>query len=224
MKILGIVCSPRKRGNTEIMMNQALVGARSCGADTELWTTAGKHLQCCDGCTTCYKKGAICHIKDDMQELFPKACEADGIIFGSPIYMDTITAQAKLVLDRFYSLYNQQALAGKVAGLLSVAGWGGHEVMREQFLLSILYHHMIPADFTGGVATDKGDIRKDEYAMKSSEILGKAVATLAKELTERQFHWPEQYKRAVYRICIEDLGISPFPRPSRVYGKLNPAE
>ena len=72
MKVLGIACSPRKGGNTEIMMKEALAGARSYGAETELWTTAGKDLKPCDGCETCVKRHGECHIEDDMQELYPQ--------------------------------------------------------------------------------------------------------------------------------------------------------
>ena len=69
MRVLGIVCSPRKGGNTEIMMEEALAGARSSGAQTELWIIAGKDVNPCDACLACGKTNGKCHVADDMQGL-----------------------------------------------------------------------------------------------------------------------------------------------------------
>lgn len=207
MKVLGIVCSPRKGGNTEIMMNEALAGARSYGAETELWTTAGKELKPCDGCETCRKRDGKCHIEDDMQELFLKVLAADGIIFGSPSYFGSVTAQAKMVIDRLYSLYNMYVLPNKVAGVISVATSRGHEGVWHQFSSFINHCHMFPADYAFGFAGDKGDVRKDRYAMKSSEELGKQIVSLIKQ----QFHWPEEYRKPLYRVCQDSYGIDGYP-------------
>ena len=207
MKVLGIVCSPRKGGNTEIMMEVALAGARSCGAETELWTTAGKDIKPCDGCDTCCKKGGECHIKDDMQELYPKILEADGLIFGSPAYFMSATAQAKIVIDRLYSIYNQYVLSNKVAGVISVASARGQEGVWLQFSKLIAFCHMFPADYAFGFAREKGEIRKDAYAMKSSEEIGKQIVSLIKQ----QLRWPEEYRRPIYRICRETYGIDSYP-------------
>ena len=212
MKVLGIVCSPRKGGNTEIMMDTALAGARSYGAETELWTVAGKDLKPCDGCGACIKRDGRCHIKDDMQELYPKVIASDGIIFGSPAYFWSVTAQAKIVIDRLYSLYKMTALGkavlpGKVAGVISVATAWGHGSVCSQFNAFFQHSHMLFADWAFGYAFTKGTVKKDKYAMKSSEELGKAVASLIKQ----QFHWPEEYKRPLYTICKDTYGIDNWP-------------
>jgi len=209
MKVLGIVCSPRKGGNTEIMMEVALAGARSYEAETELWTTAGKDLKPCDGCDACRspKTAGKCHIKDDMQELYPKVLDADGIIFGSPAYFMSATAQSKIVIDRMYSIYNQYLLANKVAGVISVANSRGHEGVWLLFSNLIELSHMLPADYAVGFAATKGEIRKDDFGMKSAEELGKQVAALIKQ----QFRWPEEYRRPIYRVCREIYGIDSYP-------------
>jgi multimeric flavodoxin WrbA len=103
MKILGVSCSPRKKGSTVVMLEKALAGAKADGAEVELYSIAGKNIQPCDGCWGCIKTGK-CHIKDDMQELYEKLVTADGIIFGTPIYFWGMTAQAKAVMDRTISL------------------------------------------------------------------------------------------------------------------------
>ena len=85
MKILAVSCSPRKNGNTMAMLEKALEAARGDGAEVELYSVADKDIRPCDGCWYCRDKNQ-CHIKDDMQELYDKLVEADGIIFGTPIY------------------------------------------------------------------------------------------------------------------------------------------
>lgn len=207
MKVLGIVCSPRKGGNTEIMMDTALAGARSYGAETELWTVAGKDLKFCDACSTCLKKGGECHIKDDMQELYPKILAAEGIIFGSPSYFCSVTAQAKTVIDRLYCLYYTDLLVNKVAGVISVAGSRGHEGVTLQFDNFIEVAHMFSADYAAGYASVKGEVRKDDYAMKSAEELGKQIVTLIKQ----QLRWPQEYKKPLYRFIKDKYGIESYP-------------
>lgn len=66
---------------------------------------------------------------------------------------------------------------------------------------------MLPADDTTGFAREKGQIRKDAYAMKSAEELGKQVVSLIKQ----QFHWPEEYRKPVFRVCREKYGIESYP-------------
>lgn len=203
MKVLGIVCSPRKGGNTEIMMNKALGSARDYGAEVELWTTAGKNLKPCDGCESCVKRDGKCHIEDDMQELYPKIIGADGIIFGSPSYFDSVTAQAKIVIDRLYGFYWQCMLCDKVAGVISAAQGTGHDGIWSQFMSFIKYCHMLPADRAYGFALDKGAIKEDKFAMKLAEELGKQVVSLIKQ----RFHWPEEYRMPLYRICRETYNL-----------------
>ena len=67
MKVLGIVCSPRRRGNTEILVDEALASAKDSGAEVELVTVSGKNIAPCDGCESCIITGK-CRIEDDMQE------------------------------------------------------------------------------------------------------------------------------------------------------------
>jgi multimeric flavodoxin WrbA len=66
MKVIGVCCSPRKRGNTETMLREALAIAQGAGADVEFLTVAGKDIKHCDACETC-RKTDRCHIEDDME-------------------------------------------------------------------------------------------------------------------------------------------------------------
>ena len=66
---MGIVCSPRKEGNTEILIKEALKGTEEPEAETELIRIADLKISPCDGCESCHKEGE-CRIKDDMQEIY----------------------------------------------------------------------------------------------------------------------------------------------------------
>lgn len=125
MKVLGIVCSPRKGGNTEILLKEALKSAAALGAETELLPLYDKKMEPCTGCYSCLKTGE-CYIDDDIQDMYPKLIEADGIIWGSPVYFFGVTSQAKMLIDRLYPLQANGKLANKVGGVISVASSIGH--------------------------------------------------------------------------------------------------
>ena len=96
MKVMGIVGSPRKGGNTEIMVEEVLEATRQAGAETDIFLIVGKTINGCDACGSCARTGR-CKIKDDMQLLYKKMEWADAIVFGSPVYFNYVTAQAKAI-------------------------------------------------------------------------------------------------------------------------------
>jgi multimeric flavodoxin WrbA len=181
MKVLGINCSPRKEGNTEILVREALEGARETGAQTELLSISEMKIAPCDGCTTC-QQTRECRIKDDMQKVCQKLLAVDGIILGSPVYFWSVSAQAKIFMDRTYILrYPYHRLENKVGASIAVAGRRGCmnaiSVMNDFFL----GHDMLVRGLgIAGYGTEKGEVRKDEHAMKSARSLGKQVARIIK--------------------------------------------
>jgi len=187
LKILGIVCSPRSGGNTEILVRKALESAEKEGAEVEAWSVAGKDLKPCDHCLSCIKTGQ-CHIKDDMQALYPKMIEADGIILGSPVYFWSITAQAKTVIDRTYALRRPtNRLEGKVGGAIAVAGRRGQVEALTVMNNFFLGQGMIPAGLgVDGRGSEKGDIEKDERAMTGAAGLGRRIVQLIRQNMPRK--------------------------------------
>jgi multimeric flavodoxin WrbA len=101
MKILGIVGSKRKKGNTSVLVNRALEKAKEAGAETELIFLGDYAIKGCSGCEGC-KKTRRCVIDDDMQKLYPLLLEADGVILGSPTYYYNVSSDVKAFLDRCY--------------------------------------------------------------------------------------------------------------------------
>lgn len=100
MKVLGISGSPRKNGNTEMALDAALEGARSGGAVCEKILLNGLNFKPCQECGLCDKDG-ICKIADDMQIIYEKIDEADVIIVASPVFFGSVSAQLKMMIDRF---------------------------------------------------------------------------------------------------------------------------
>lgn len=198
-KVLGISCSPRRGGNTEILIHEALKGAKEEGADIEFLSLIGKNIKPCDECRTCETKG-VCYIKDDMQEIYGKLLNADGIILGSPIFFWSLCGQAKVFLDRTYALsFPRLQLANKVGAGIAVAGRGG--LMNGLMTLQqyFLNNHMLPAEVVPGLAREKGEIRKDERAMGTAYEMGREVVQLIKT----GFKFPAEFDVPIYRHLTE---------------------
>jgi len=104
VKILGIMGAPTK-ANTEIALEECIRGAEEVsGVETEIWSVVGKKLNPCQGDYLCYTKGTwekpCGRWDDDINKLFPKVYEADGIIWATPVYNLNVSAQLKIVMDR----------------------------------------------------------------------------------------------------------------------------
>ena len=189
MKILGISCSPRKQGNTELLLGEALQGAQGEGAEVELYSVSGKTIEQCDGCGTCWETGE-CHIKDDMQELYKKLLEADGIIFGTPVYFYAMAAQTKTVIDRTMALNRpERSLANKVGGVVVVAGSLGLIDAVKDLYFYIVAHRMLPANYVAAYGGAKGDVKKLEKGMKAARDLGRQMV----QLVAKKFEYPAEF-------------------------------
>ncbi|MHB8895426.1 MAG: flavodoxin family protein [Candidatus Geothermincolia bacterium] len=120
-RVLGLSCSPRKKGNTDLMCDSALEGAEGAGASVEKVHVATLDIHPCRECNACFKDGR-CVQKDDMQELYPKLLSYEGIVLASPIFSMNLAAQAKILIDRLQCIWarkyvlKEQAVADDVRG------------------------------------------------------------------------------------------------------------
>lgn len=101
MKVLGIVGSRRKKGNTAYLMQQTLNEIKGEEVETELIFLADYNIRGCIGCEGC-KDTYKCVIKDDMQKIYPLIINSDALILGSPTYFYNITAEMKAFIERLY--------------------------------------------------------------------------------------------------------------------------
>jgi len=180
--ILILKGSPRKNGNSSILADQVAAGATAAGAAVESFDLHGMDIRPCDGCDFCQGSGE-CAINDDMQLLYPKLLEADGIVIASPIYWCTVSAQTKLCIDRWYALEGAKssALAGKEIGIVLSYGdsdpftSGAINAMRT--LQDIFrYEKAEIAGMVYGSATQPGEIQAQPELMERARALGERLA------------------------------------------------
>ncbi len=183
MKVIGIVCSPRKGGNTEILVKEALAGAKESGAETELLRISEMRIAPCDSCMTCHETGE-CRIKDDMQKIYNKILCADGIILASPVYFWSVSGQAKTLMDRTYALrYPNHKLKNKVGGAIVATGRRGSVNALSVINNFFLGHDMLVTGLgISGYGTKKGEVKQDKRAMQGARALGKQVVQLIKTI------------------------------------------
>ena len=200
MKLLGIVCSPRTNGNTEVLVKEALDTARNLGAETEMIKVSDLNITPCDGCESCDITGE-CKIEDDMQDIYTKLLHSDGIIFGSPVYFWGVTAQAKAIIDRTFVFRRDRRLRNKVAGAVVVARDSGASATFGALSDFFNLHRMIPArsigprtveelaqEWGGGViayADKPGEVKKDEQAIAKAQSLGKAIVETLQAINKK---------------------------------------
>ena len=184
MKILGILGSPRIGGNSDILLDQALAGAKDAGAEVEKIILCQKKISGCLSCEKCNETG-ICAIKDDMPEIHKKILEADGIIHSVPVYFWSMTAQMKAYLDRWCAFFDGHwewhaayapKMKGKKIGLITVCG-DPNPSTSDPIVLSFRN----TCEFTGlnlyGVvkasASKKGEIEGNDKLKREAYTLGK---------------------------------------------------
>jgi multimeric flavodoxin WrbA len=199
MKIVGILGSPRKGGNTEILLDVALEEAQKEGARIHKIPLRDKSFASCNGCLGCTQTGR-CVIEDDVQGIHKEMLEAEGIIWASPVYFWSMSSQTKTLMDRTYALtFPKLQLANKVGGLILVAGSRGCMNTANIFHMYFNYNHMSFAEFAWGYATEKGEIRKNSFAMNTTkEIVHQMIALINSNL-----RYPEEFDTPISRFVRE---------------------
>lgn len=187
VKIIGIIGSPRKDGNTSYLVETALKSAKSAGADTDIIDLGSVNIEPCVACDICKAMGE-CGIEDDIKEILEIMMESDGMIIGSPVYFGSVTSQLKILIDRSRPLRGSFRLKNKVCGAIAVGGSrnGGQESTISVIHDFLLIHDAIivgdgaPMAHYGG--TGVGDTKIDEIGIETSQNLGKRVTELAMRL------------------------------------------
>jgi multimeric flavodoxin WrbA len=189
MKVVAFNGSPRKDGNTAILINRVLKELQAEGIETEFIQLGGQQIHGCMACGTCRKiKNNECKIVNDNVNLYiQKMAQADGIILGSPTYFSMMTPELKALIDRagYVSMSNDGMFTRKVgAAVVAVRRTGAmptFDAINHFFLISEM---IIPGSsyWNVGFGRAKGDVEKDEEGLETMEILGKNMAWLLKQL------------------------------------------
>ena len=194
-KMLGIAGSPRKGGNSDVLMKRILKGARDEGIATEEIQLRDYQFQPCNGCERCHKDKRCTGLQDGMQLIYPKIRESGGMVVISPIYSYNMTALMKAFIERLYSFYDfsderpgnwssQLANQGRKA-MIAVVGEqntrkeGGMDLTLETIRRNI--------EALGYEVTDelpvlgifhKGRVREYPQVLEQAEALGRRLASL----------------------------------------------
>ncbi len=104
MRVLGIAGSPRRGGNTDLLLAEVMRGAASSGAEVKTITLNEMTIAPCQHCDGCLETGR-CKVEDDMQMVYAELKEADRIVLASPIQFMGVTAQMKAMIDRCQALW-----------------------------------------------------------------------------------------------------------------------
>jgi len=188
MKVVGIVGSPRKNGNTEMLTAHTLRAIAEEGLDTELICLAGLDIRPCNACMVC-REEERCSIEDDLFPVYLKMKEADGIILASPVYYGSVTALIKGLMERagYLARHNGEPFSRKVGGPLVVARRAGHNFALAQltFWFQIL-GMVVPGSTYWNIALgrEKGEVQNDEEGMKTAWNFGRNVAWAVKKLKD----------------------------------------
>ena len=174
MKILALIGSPRKGGNTDILVDQILEGAKTKGHTSEKLYLYKYKISPCIDCRKCKKGEHVFPIKDGMLKIYPKITGADLIIFGTPNYWNGPTGQMKLLFDRMRPFAASEGMKGKKGIVVSPAGAGPKACgpLVEMFRMSFDYLEM---KFVGKIlvtAFEKGEIANNKKEMKRAYDLG----------------------------------------------------
>jgi multimeric flavodoxin WrbA len=177
-KILAVIGSPRKGGNTDILVQKVAEGAESKGAQVETLWLAKLDIRECDGCHVCWR-GKPCAKRDDMLAIYPKIIEADAIIFGTPVYWYGPTGLMKVFIDRlvyFNCPENRAKIRGKSAALVIPFEEENPDTARPvveffEKCFNYLEINLAGSIIAGGVS-DKGDILKKPDRLQEAYELG----------------------------------------------------
>ena len=174
--------SPRVRGNSSTLADRLAEGAKESGAEVESIYLHGMDIRPCDGCDFCKETG-VCVVKDDMQALYPKLLAAEAIVFASPIYWFTYSAQLKTCIDRWYAIWNYKhdTFKGKPFGIILTYGdddlytsGGINAIHTFETMLRFLRAEI--AGWVYGTASDEGDVLLQPELMERAYRLGKKLA------------------------------------------------
>jgi multimeric flavodoxin WrbA len=176
-------------------LDVALKEAQENGVLTDKIPLRDKSIAPCDGCQGCIKTGK-CVIEDDVQEIYEKMLESEGIIWATPVYFWSMTGQTKTLMDRTYALlFPKLQLSNKVGGLVVVATNRGCMNTANVFHMYFKYNHMFFAEFASGYAREKGEIKKNALAINTV----KEMVHQMMSLIDANLRYPEEFDVPIRR-------------------------
>ena len=174
MKVLALIGSPRKRSNTDILVDKILEGCKEEGFISEKLYLYDFDISACTDCRVCKSENYECAIKDDMQQIYTGMVEADIIIFGTPVYWYGPTGKMKLLIDRMRPFIASGKMKGK-KGVLVVPSEEGPKACKallEMFRMSFDYLGMEFVDSILSTAYERAEVSSNKDDLKKAYEIG----------------------------------------------------
>lgn len=185
MKAIAINGSPRKHGNTSILIDAVFKELQEQGIETEVINVGVKHFKGCVACNECWEhKNQQCSLKnDEVNEIMQKMLKADAIILGSPVYCADLSGQMKTFLDRvsMTAAANDDMFKRKLgAGVVAVRRAGALPTFHSlNSFFTIMQMIIVGSSYWNmGYGLEPGEVLKDEEGMQTMRNLGKNLAWL----------------------------------------------
>lgn len=186
MKVLGIMGSPRVKGNTDLLLGEALKGAQSQPAEVEKLMVDKLKIGPCREYYICLKDGN-CAIRDDMDEIYPRLLDADGIIVASPIFFYSVSAQLKILIDRCQALWARKYIlkwnvssSGRKGVFIGIGATSGAKLFDGSILTVKYFFKAINVEYSDELlvrGVDKrGEIKEHPDVLSDAFELGKKLA------------------------------------------------
>ena len=187
-KVLGVSGSPRRNGNTELLLKELLNGAEASGLETELIILGELSISPCTSCDSCQKDGQ-CVINDDMQLMYGKLLEADYVVFASPVYFKGVSAQMKAFIDRCQALWSRKYILkqklvspdrpGRKGYFISTSGSVGNNIFSGAIMTIRSIFHVLDIEYKGELLFEgmekKGDVTNHPNALQVAFEVGMSV-------------------------------------------------
>jgi len=198
MYAVAINGSPRKGGNTETLLKEALGQLDDAGWETELVKVGGTAIRGCIACEKCFEnKDNECSVKKDkFNDIFAKMLKADAMILGSPTYFAAVSADLKALIERagYVAYANDHAFSGKIGAAVVAVRRGGathtFDTINHMFQMSRM---ILPGStyWNIGFGHGKGEVREDQEGLANMRHLGQCIDWLGKSLQPHMATYPK---------------------------------
>jgi multimeric flavodoxin WrbA len=186
MRVLGIMGSPRIKGNTDLLLDEALKGAQSQGAEVEKIIVDKLKISPCREFYGCLRNGN-CVIRDDMDGVYPKLLHADVVIVASPMFFYGLTSQLKALIDRCQALWARKYVLkqnlphkGRKGAFIAVGATKGQKLFDGSIFTVKYFFQAIGVEYAEELLVrgvdKKGEIIKHPAAFKDAFELGSRIA------------------------------------------------
>ena len=186
MKVFGIMGSPRVKGNTDLLLDEALKGAESQQAETEKIMVDKLNISPCREYYGCLRDGN-CVIRDDMDDIYPKLLSFDAIIVASPIFFYGVSAQLKALIDRCQATWARKYVLKSMnvplrkGAFIAVGATGGKKLFDGAVLTVKYFFKAINVDYTDELliprVDKRGEIKQHPTALADAFKLGQTLVT-----------------------------------------------